>query len=379
MNIKISLITSTHNAYNQDFSVLENLLDSNGIALEIIRVNDPYGSFHLNNINCRNMRTITPPKGLGYFNSLRFGLLQTTGSYIYFLSEDTKLNDLSFFSQAVKKLNEDADLVFSRSEVSTAGHGNYIMKHPFKEQYTPAEFLREWYNLRMIFVDYFSFSSFMFRKDMLMAAEAFISSFPDAVSLDTATIIKSILLSRNIAFVDCVTATRHFRSGGRDVNDKSNMTAQVVNHFAIPLDVTSFIKKLDLSHELITEMKTFFNQYAVYSFNAITSDFYQTSNEVIFDCMDFEELLKNRDVYIYGRGWVGLALVEYLKNAGIGVRSFIDDFKAGEGIITFDQFKNEEHRNTSVIIASYKCTDVFRIYKKLQTVGGLNIIDLLRA
>ena len=377
MNIKLSLVTSTHNAYPHNFDELGKSLEQEGIDLEIIYVNDPYGNFHDNISKSGEIRRITPPNGLGYFNSMRFGLLQTTGTYVYFLSDDAKLNDISFHAKAIKELNSGADLVFSRSEISSE-HGSYIMHHPFRQSYVPAEFLREWYNLRMIFVDYFSFSSFMFRKDMLMKAEAFISTFPYALSLDTATILKTILLSKSIAFVDCVSATRHNTGISRYNNDKSNMTDQVVNHFAIPLDVSEFIDKLHIGQDLHNELKVFFNQYAIYSFNAITSDFYQTSNQMIFDSMEFDSLLKGREVYIYGRGWVGLALFDYLKDSGIRTKSFIDDFKTDESILPFDKFSSMEHKNTSVIIASYKCSDVFKIYKKLIGLKDIEVIDLMR-
>ncbi|PLX66944.1 MAG: hypothetical protein C0603_09750 [Denitrovibrio sp.] len=201
MSAKISIIATNYSDYSYDFHEMTKELFLEDIDLEIIYIYDEIEKDSYPKYIGSNVRHVKTGSTIGYYNSLRFGLLQSTGDYVYFLSHESVIKDSSFIKQACKLYQSDADLVFGRSE-TTSEHGQFVIKHPFKETYSPEEFLEEMQNLRMISVDYFSFSSILFKKSSLMESEAFISRFPDAFSLDTATLLKCVLLSENISFCE---------------------------------------------------------------------------------------------------------------------------------------------------------------------------------
>jgi len=377
MSIKVSIVATNYSETSFDFSEMANDLFQKDIDLEVIYVYDSIEKEHHPKFSGKCVRHVMTNRSYGYYKSLRFGLMQTTGNYIYFLAHDSTIKDSNFIQMACNLYAKDADLVFGRSEI-TSVHGQYVLQHPFKDEYSPAEFLEEWQNLRMVFVDYFGFSSILFKKEHLMKAEAFISQFPDAFSLDTATLLKCVLLSEKISFCESVACARRGPDQILNGTDKSDITSQVINQFAIPLDVYSFINKNNLAEGLTNQIKTFFNQHAIYAFNAILSDYSQLSNEWIFETVCEKNDLKDKNVYLYGHGWVGLALNKYLLTNGISIKSFIDDFKTGEDTISLEQFKQNTPDNCVVIIANYKCSDAFRIYKKLNTIKDIKIIDLIQ-
>jgi len=366
MALKISIITTDYNI--GEGALAKSLKKLEGFDYEIIHVTDSDdGDF----IPSEVTRVLKPEHKIGYYNSLKFGLLQSTGDYVYFLSRDSMLSDEKFLISACEKLSEGSDMVFGRSQI-VSEHGEYVMSRHFESSYSSVEFLKEWQNLRMIFMDYFSFSSILFRKEILMDSDAFKSDFPDALSLDTATLLKSVLLSDKISFVDMVACAREVNEEQVNRSDKSNMVDQVLNQFATPLDVRKFVKKKDISKELEELLKVFFNKYAEYAFGAVYSDYMQTKNDKIFpDTLDSIDSTKS--VYLYGHGWVGLAFKKYLTGEGIEVSAFVDDFKTGDDIVKLDDLS----KDSQIIIASYKCSDVFKIYKRLSEAGYENIIDML--
>jgi len=377
MSRKISVLTTSHNAFIHDLSAVEKHVTDKGYLFEAILITAPDHITLPKSITGTHYREVIPQEKLGYYDCLRFGIFQSTGDYIYFLSSDSCIKDETFIGNAADLLTDGSDMVFARSEI-TSVHGKYIMQHPFRVKYKPVEFLKEWLNLRMIFVDYFGFSSILFKKELLMSSEAFISKFPDSIALDTAALIKYILMSKEIHFIEAAACTRNGPAQNINKTDKGNLTEQVTNHFSIPLDVFDFIKKKEIAGNIIHELNVFFNQYAVYAFSAIVSDYHQLSNDLIFECAELKNRLKDKKVYIYGHGWVGMALKVYLNENGITPAGFIDDYKEGENIVNYETFAKGHYEDAFVIIASYKCSDVLHIYKSLIKINGITVIDLLQ-
>ena len=87
--------------------------------------------------------------------------------------------------------------------------------------------------------------------------------------------------------------------------------------------------------------------------------------------------IKYKKVYIYGRSFIGVELRAFLAKNGFEVISFIDDIKSSyfEDCISFDIFLKQKE-NSTVIIASYKYEIVYKIYKKLSKLDGIQILDI---
>jgi hypothetical protein len=87
-------------------------------------------------------------------------------------------------------------------------------------------------------------------------------------------------------------------------------------------------------------------------------------------------ILKGKKIYIYGKGWIGLALEKFLVKNNLRIEKFIDDYRTGDNIVDFETFINIYEKNSIVIIASYKYKDSYKIFKKLSKIKDIDITDL---
>ncbi len=307
---------------------------------------------------------------LGYANNCKKAFEYCSGKYVIFLSDDDCLIDETFFEKAIHSFeNKEIDCAFGR--IGVLKDDNFIVNHyPFKELYTSKEFLDEIVNLRFSFLDYFSFSSFIFKVDIFKKISPFETTFSRSGSVDISSIIKYVFLSKKISFVD-VLAYEWVKSCGTSLSGekKDDLVYQTLQTVSAGIDIYNFFDDKDICKHIC-------NEYIKYSFNAILSDFAQLQNKD-----NLEEILKpieqNSDVYIYGRGWSGLALEKEIKKMKLHFKGYIDDFKVGfHDTISYKEFEKTTE-NTTVIISNYKYDDIYRIYKKLSKLKHVTIIDLV--
>ena len=375
-NSKISVITTSYSIRNLN-EIIENVKQQTYKNIEIIMVddrnviNEQRDYFFSENIF---VNIFKPEQRLGYYKSLKFGFMQATGDYILFNTKDCILEDINFFKKAIKKFKsyKDIDIVFGKTCIESP-YKFQVKQHKFKEFYFPNEFIEEWEKLRMIFVDYFDLNSFIFKKRILFNAKAFSSNYENALSLDTSTLLKSVIVSKKIAYIDLFACKRFINNLTNKDYNTTDLTTQIIHHFAISFDVKDFIKNKNIN---IPNLQRFLNKYADYAINSIYFDYFSNFNEEIFNKILSKNNLRGKKIFIYGKGWIGLAFEKFLNDNGIKIENFIDDFRSGEKIISFEKFKNLNHDKSIAIIATYKYKDAFNLFKKLSQIKELEIIDL---
>ncbi len=374
-NSKVSVITTTYSIFNID-EILRNIKEQSYENIEVIIVDTKNiltgkKDFFFNDNIFVNI--FKPENNLGYYESLKFGLMQATGEYIVFNTLNSLLLYNDFFSDAIDlfKTDKNIDIIFGKTKISS-NLGFKVKEYCFKDLYNPEEFITEWENLRMIFSDYFDLNGFVFKKRLLFKAEAFSSEYTNAISIDASTLIKAVIISNKIASLKNFVIEKTITKLNKRDFDTTDLTELVINHFAISFDIKKFLQK----RENRFNIKRFLNKYADYAFNSIYFDYFLNFGNEIFSLLLKSQNFRNKTVYIYGKGWIGLDLEIFLNSNNIKVESFIDDFRSGENIMDFNEFQKNYKKNSIVIIASYKYKDTLKIYKKLATLKEIEISDL---
>jgi len=322
----------------------------------------------INNMNYNNLYYYKNIKNLGYAKSALEGLNKAHFKYIIFITDDDTLVDNSFFESAIKLLEKDKsiDSVFAR--LDTIKNKEIIQNnYPFKQRYTSIEFIQEIKKLRFIFMEHFGFSTIIFKTKILKQTKPFSTIFDEAGSVDISTIIKYLYISRNIAFLDIRAYLWTFEPTSLSGQKKDDLTFRSLQIVSGAIDIYDYFDDKEIC-------KNTCNAYIKYAFDAILSDYEQLNNEVNFK--NSLEKIKH-DVFIYGRGWTGLALKDFLSCNGVNIKYFIDDYKINfEDTISLEELKMTKKRIT-VIISSYKYKDIYNIYKKLLNLENIQILDLV--
>jgi glycosyltransferase involved in cell wall biosynthesis len=370
----LSVILTLFNNYRYIKRILNQILDQTYKDIELIIVDDSekYCEEDLKKDVKSEFKYIKNKKNIGYLKSSIKGLSQAERKYIIFISDDDELIDKDFFKNAINFIEtHDVDSVFGRIEIES---NEKIVRnnYPFKTIYLTNDFIDEIIKLRFTFLDYFSFSSFVFKTEIFKQIKPFDSIYSRAGSVDISNIIKYLLITKKVGFIDSfVYRWYKSREGSLSGELKDDLVYQTLQSVSAGIDIYNFFEDKSIC-------KYVCNEYIKYIFNAILSDYEQLNNE-----QNFNQLLNNlndkmiKDVYIYCRGWVGLELRDYLEKNNINVISFIDDYKINfDDTISFNDFlkiKGIKH----VIIASYKYNDIYRIFRKLLRLSDIKIFDLL--
>jgi glycosyltransferase involved in cell wall biosynthesis len=370
----LSVILTLFNNYRYIKRILNQILDQTYKDIELIIVDDSekYCEEDLKKDVKSEFKYIKNKKNIGYLKSSIKGLSQAERKYIIFISDDDELIDKDFFKNAINFIEtHDVDSVFGRIEIES---NEKIVRnnYPFKTIYLTNDFIDEIIKLRFTFLDYFSFSSFVFKTEIFKQIKPFDSIYSRAGSVDISNIIKYLLITKKVGFIDSfVYRWYKSREGSLSGELKDDLVYQTLQSVSAGIDIYNFFEDKSICKHVC-------NEYIKYIFNAILSDYEQLNNE-----QNFNQLLNNlndkmiKDVYIYCRGWVGLELRDYLEKNNINVISFIDDYKINfDDTISFNYFlkiKCIKH----VIIASYKYNDIYRIFRKLLRLSDIKIFDLL--
>jgi len=370
----VSVILTTYNRCERLTDIIEKVFEQSYTNIQLVICDDNSSDGTAELINGSMHDKIIYHKNecnLGYARNSLKGLELSTGEFVMFIADDDDMGDKNFIAKAVELFNKNDHVssVFSRVAIKTPNEV-IVNRYPFKEVSSTSDFLKEIVNLRFTFLDYFSLSSFIFKRGTFLSIAPFETIFAESGSVDIACIIKFLLCSSHVGFIDTVgyiwtKSTEESLSGF----NKNDLTYQTIQSVSAALDIYSFF-----DDKLIC--KDICNEYLKYIFSALLSDHRQQNKQ-----SDFARVLsqiKNDNVYIYGRGWIGLELRDVLIQKNINIISFIDDYKINfEDCISYKDFCNKNLRNSTVILTSYKYKDIYNIYKKLSKIDDLQIIDLV--
>jgi len=369
MTDTISVIVTTFKRYEKLKELIESIHKQTYENIEIIVADDcSNDETYKIQKDYPEVKYFSNQENIGYAKNCKKAIKYTTGDYVIFLSDDDLLLDTEFFTRSMSLFHKDKniDSVFGRVEIYSDGH--YITSsYPFKEIYSSKGFIDEIIKLRFSFLDYFSFSSFIFKKGIFLKTNPFEATFPYAGSVDITAIIKYLLISKKVAFSD-TTAYRWIKSVDNSLSGykKNDLTYQVMQSVSAAFDIQDFNN----------DQTYICNAYLEYIFDAILSDYESLNNKANFENI-LKGIKKSNPTYIYCRGWVGLSLKDYLESQGITITNFIDDYKTD-----LDDTKNFDWLSKisspiNVIIANYKYKDIYLIFRKLEKKQNINILSLI--
>jgi hypothetical protein len=219
-------------------------------------------------------------------------------------------------------------------------------------------------------MDYFCFGSFVFKTETFKKIKPFESIYERSNSIDISNIIKYLFLTDRIGFIDSVVYkwVRYNDDSISKVN-VDDLVYQTLLLASAGIDIYNFFDDKSICLDVC-------NAYMEHAFNMILSYKEHINNE-----KNFQRLLPklNEDeIYIYGRGWVGLELKDFLRKHNKKFRYFIDDFKTGfDDTITFEEFIRENlNKEVIVVIGSYKYKWIYKMFKRLAGYKNLRIFDL---
>lgn len=318
---------------------------------------------------------VRTPKNGGYQNNALFGLSFAKMKYVTFLCDDDEISDRGFYAEAVGIMeSKDADMVFGRLSISSR-YGVHLNRYDFEESYEPESFIEMFEDLRHNYHDFFGFGTCVFNREKFLKISPFRSVFENTITIDILNLIKYALECRTIIPIDKVVYTwNQSCEDSLSGSDKSNMPKQLIYNLAFPIDMYLYLQRS--KPEYAEKLTPFLNRRIEYSFYAILADMENVSSGAYFSALASGGRLNSSDIYIYCRGWVGLALNKFLTDRGIKVKGFIDDYKSEGNTVTFADFESMSHENTAVIIASYKYRDIYKIYRKLLKLDNVKIFDL---
>ncbi|MBN1839376.1 MAG: glycosyltransferase family 2 protein [Campylobacterales bacterium] len=378
-NPLVSVIITTYNRYELLKIALQKVYEQSYTNLEVIVSDDCSTDFTCKIVeDFPLVRYLRTPKNIGYTQNSHFALSHATGAYVIFISDDDTLGDSLFFEKAVEQFEQNAScrMVISKTRIQTSQQ-SVLHHYAFKPSYSPREFFEWWMEVRSNFSDYFSLSSILFERNLLTQINAFSSLFEESSTIDASVIFKSATLAGTICFIDVVGYVWRFPEEDTLSNaNRDDLVKQAQYNLAFVFDMEAFLKQNVMEPRLKEVIKQALNQRVEWVFSAILSE-----KERLRNHENFERFLKKvgtqDDIYIYGRGWTGLALKTFLLENGAKFNAFIDDFKTHfKDTIDFKTFQEQEHEG-HVVISSYKYQDIYRIYKKLVTCKEIKIYDLL--
>jgi len=309
-------------------------------------------------------------KNLGYSANMINAMKYASGAFIHFASDDDEMGESCFFENAMERFDScpETDAVFSRLEILSS-YRNIVNRKDFSETFTPEEFFEMLKSIRFSFLDYFALSTFVFKKELLHLTAPFVTETPESNSIDISTIIKYTAACRRIDFIDCVGYRwQKFTPDSLGNAKKDDLAYQTLCSVSAVVDVYRHFNGSGKYKDLL-------NAYVEYIFQAILADYYSLNIEE--KIKEIPAAVRGQRVYVYCRGWVGLRIEDHLRKNGINILAFIEDFKsANEDTVSFEKFL-EDKRQCTVIIASTKHRDVLNIYKKLNRLANITIIDLI--
>jgi len=375
----LSVIITTYNRYELLIKAIKKVKQQTYKNIEII-VSDDCSTdltFKIQE-NYPEIKYIKTQQNIGYSKNSKFALTHAKGDYVIFLCDDDSLKDDTFFEQAVNEYikNKNMDTLISRTEIQN-GNDIVINNYPFKNMYSPKELFNWLLEVRSNFSDYFSLSSTVFKKEILIKTKAFDSVFEDSSTIDASVLFKSIACSRSIGFLDVIGCTWVFPATNTLSNaNRDDLVKQAKYNLAFVFDMDEFLVQSKIEEDLQSIIKKALNQRVEWVFDAILSEKERLKNQINFQRC-FQNININEDIYIYGRGWTGLELKSFLINQKAKFKCFIDDYKVSfDDTISFDEFK-KLNGESSVVISTYKYKDIYKIYKKLSTCKQIIIHDLL--
>lgn len=302
----------------------------------------------------------TPSNTGGCIPNLAYGLSHATGEYVVFLADDDVFLDETFFATAIQTLasNQQLSFVFTQYCIED-GDTTQIRDAKMPSCFDAHAFVAQWpriqYDLNL--------ATFVFRRDFLIHANVFDNLFPKAPTNDYTVMLKAALHADKIGYLNLVShqwRKTHEKSHSR--GDFSDLAKECERYLAFPLNMHA-LEKISSNKTL----KDILNHYVMYAFDTITANYMSEDFDALCDVVLKEYCAKEpqRDIYIYGKGSIGIQLDTFLKKHHIVIKNFIDDAVNDTDTISYESFTHAIQKNALVIISTLKIRYALDILQKI--------------
>ncbi|MFV0563560.1 glycosyltransferase family 2 protein [Malaciobacter mytili] len=374
---KVSIVLVTYNRANELKEAIEQVLKQTYENIELLIGDDcSYDNTQevIKSFNTNKIKNIRHEKNQGFFDNWQATLKYINSDYfIPIICDDDRLVDPNFIKDSICLFmqEDDIDMVFAR--VGTVINKKLtLQEHEFKNEYTGMQLVKDFY----LYQKHLCLSTMILKKKYL---DFFLNpNFKwdsSIVSNDQVLIYDILLHCKKIKFLNKVVyhwiREENIETFSNSI--QSSVYAQLKNTTSLVEHVIPYLKEKNLEH-LINS----FDKYFLNHFEQMEMNYYLNLNQEIFEKLISENELKNKKIYIYGFGEVGIKLNDFLISKDIFICNFIDDIRKGEDIITFSDYLKNENEDSIIIIASYKRKIIHNIYKKLiQIPNKFKILELI--
>lgn len=363
---KVSIVLVTYNRANELKEAIQQVLKQTYENIELL-IGDDCSTDNTQEIiksfNSSKIKNIRHEKNLGFFENWQTTLKYVEGEYfIPIICDDDRLVDFDFVKDGIKILEKDPTI-----DLVSAKYAAIIENKKVIEAYKD-EIIKNSYDILKNFDKFqahLCLSTMILHKKYL---DLFINPNFEwdktVVSNDQVLIYEVLLNSEKIYFLNKI--VYHWVRKNENTFSNSNygdIYEQIKSIYSLPNLLIPILKE-KRQDELIDN----FNKYFLNHFEAIKMCFHLHENNKIFKKLIEKNNLKNKKIYIFGCGEVGLKLFSYLQEKSFTDIIFIDDLRKSDNVIDLQSFSKSEdcfNEDTIVIIASYKMKIIHKIYKNL--------------
>lgn len=302
----------------------------------------------------------TPFNTGGCIPNLAHGLSHATGEYVVFLADDDIFLDETFFATAIQTLesNQQLSFVFTQYCIEE-GDTTQIRDAKMPPCFDAHDFIAQWARIQYDL----NLATFVFRRDFLIDANVFDNLFPKAPTNDYTVILKAALHADKIGFLNLVSHQwRKSDEKSHSRGDFSDLAKECERYLSFPLNMHA-LEKLSSPDTL----KNLLNHYVMYAFDTIIANYINEDFDALCDVILQEYCVKEpqREIYIYGKGSIGMQLDVFLKKHHILIKNFIDDSVNDIDTISYEAFTHAIQTNALVIISTLKIRYALDILQKL--------------
>jgi len=364
--MKISLIVPTYNREHLIENAINGFLKQTYSNIELIIIDD------CSTDNTQQIIHKMSDSRIKYFrNNQNYGadnlqilrwIEEVQGDFVTFMSDDDLYPDNEFFQKIVDEIKKHDDVDIVSGKIETVYNKKILQNNVIgKKIYSSEEILNDITMFKQFaYGGNTIFRTTLFKKDIIPREH------------DLTSIFKLIYKSRKIIFINEV-----FYFWNLSTTEKSFSATLMKNTYKGMRWNMKFIDEIYHFLELHNECKKYekvINAFIFDSFDTTRMNYQLTQNSFLFSNL-LNKLDRNKKIYIYGKGMVGLELESYLASKDIYIGGFIDDVRKDED--TKDL--NDIEKDSIIIIAIYKDTILHKIYKKIieSDFHHKNIIELV--
>jgi len=372
-NQKVSIVLLTFNRSTLLKRAISHVLNQTYQNIELIIADDCSTDNTKEIIQAFNddrIKHIKNKNNLGFFRNWQNAVQHINGIFVIpMISDDDYLSYNKFIEESVILLQDDNKLDIVCAKAATIYHGKKISISTSRNDYYQGRDIAK--NFKKFQSD-LTLSSLILRKKFLKyIIHPNFELNNNTVSNDQIIIFDIFLNAGKIKFIDKV-VYHWIRDDEIETFSNSNcgnIYKSLKSYISFPNKLIPYLER----ENDFSDFNTMFNEYFLYSFEEISMNYYLSRDDIFSNIL--KDIKPNDIIYIYGKGEVGIKLKSFLEKNNIYIKNFIDDVQADNDVVKLSTLTNNKD-NKTIIIASYKNSQIVSIMKKLIS-SKVNINNIL--